>query len=540
MEDFSDYSAPELVKMLGSRFKEYRLRANMTQKEVAEMAGLSVLSVYRFENGTVTNISLSTFLLLMKAVGCINDLNDLMPEQPESLYLYSKKNKKVQRVRKVLLWGEEIGRLAWHDARKTSFFMYNPEFLKGTLDIAPLAASIHNPLSTRAIFGEAERIYQKLPSFIADSLPDAWGNMLFEQWRRDNRLTERNVTSIEKLAFIGKRGMGALEFVPEIKRGSLTGQIDIKALADLAEKIALEREKRLSSESHNARINGRVVKEEDVVNVRILPDESLTLQSLIAVGTSAGGRQPKGIIAIDRKTGMIRSGQIDVEPNLDYYILKFGDKARSTAELEQTFYEMALAAGINMMESRLLEVDGVKHFLTKRFDRNETGKLHTQTLAAMDPEADSYEKLFAICRKLHLPEVDCQELYRRMVFNILANNTDDHNKNFTFIMDRQGTWRLSPAYDMTYIFDTGGYLPNKDHCLMIGGKLQGITRDDAVQFARDNGIRRPDAIIRDVAASLKEFRSIATKYGVSDEWTGRVETTIIDHLKAWGEWEEDE
>ena len=420
-------------------------------------------------------------------------------------------------VLKVLLWGQEIGRLAWHDARKTSFFMYNPEFLKGTLDIAPLAASIHNPLSTRAIFGEAERIYQKLPSFIADSLPDAWGNMLFEQWRRDNRLTERNVTSIEKLAFIGKRGMGALEFVPEIKRGSMTGQIDIKALADLAEKIAMERE-----------------------NVRILPDESLTLQSLIAVGTSAGGRQPKGIIAIDRKTGVIRSGQIDVEPNLDYYILKFGDKTRSSAELEQTYYEMALAAGINMMESRLLEVDGTNHFLTKRFDRNEMEKLHTQTLAAMDPEADSYEKLFAVCRKLHLPEVDCQELYRRMVFNILANNTDDHNKNFTFIMDRQGTWRLSPAYDMTYIFDTGGYLPNKDHCLMIGGKLQGITREDAIQFARDNGIRRPDAIIRDVVASLKQFRAIATKYGVSDEWTGRVETTIIGHLKAWGEWDESE
>lgn len=146
-------------------------------------------------------------------------------------------------VLKVFLWGQEIGRLAWHDARKTTFFVYNPEFLKGTLDIAPLAASIHNPLSTRAIFGEAERIYQKLPSFIADSLPDAWGNQLFEQWKKDNKLTERNVTSLEKLAFIGERGMGALEFVPEIKRGSLTGQIDIKALADLAEKIALERER---------------------------------------------------------------------------------------------------------------------------------------------------------------------------------------------------------------------------------------------------------------------------------------------------------
>ena len=422
----------------------------------------------------------------------------------------------MREVLKVFLWGQEIGRLAWHDARKTTFFMYNPEFLKGTLDVAPLAASIHNPLSSRAIFGEAERIYQKLPSFIADSLPDAWGNQLFEQWRKDNNLTERSVTSIEKLAFIGKRGMGALEFVPEIERGTMTGKIDIKALADLAEKIAVERD-----------------------NVRILPDESLTLQSLIAVGTSAGGRQPKGIIAIDKETGEIRSGQIDVEPNLDYYILKFGDKERSTAELEQTYYELALNAGINMMESRLLEVDGVKHFLTKRFDRNEPGKLHTQTLAAMAPEADTYEKLFAVCRKLHLPEVDCQELYRRMVFNILANNTDDHHKNFTFVMNQQGTWRLSPAYDMTYIFDTGGYLPNKEHCLMIGGKLQDLSRDDAIQFARENGIPRPDAIIRDVVESLKQFRIIATKNGVSEQWTGRVETTIIDHLKAWGEWEDE-
>ena len=422
----------------------------------------------------------------------------------------------MSQVLRVFLWGQEIGRLAWHEARRTSFFMYNPEFLKGTVDVAPLAASIHHPLSTRAIFGEAERVYQKLPSFIADSLPDAWGNQLFEQWRRNNNLSERNVTPLEKLAFIGRRGMGALEFVPEVERGAMVGDVDIKALVDLAEKSAIERE-----------------------NVRIQPDESLTLQSLIAVGTSAGGRQPKGIIAIDRETGTIRSGQMDVDSNFDYYILKFGDKARSSAELEQAYYEMAVAAGINMMESRLLEVDGANHFLTKRFDRNETGKLHTQTLAAMDPEADSYEKLFVVCRKLHLPEVDCQELYRRMVFNILANNTDDHHKNFTFVMNRQGVWRLSPAYDMTYIFDTGGYLPNKDHCLMIGGKWRDITRDDAVLFARDNGIRRPDSIIRDVAASLRQFRSVATKHGVSEQWTGRVEATINGHLTAWGEWAED-
>ena len=418
---------------------------------------------------------------------------------------------------KVILWGMEIGRLAWDERRKLSYFIYNPEFLHGNLDIAPLVASIHHPLSSRAIFGETERIYQKLPSFIADSLPDAWGNLLFEQWRKKNHLSDRSVTSLEKLAFIGKRGMGAFEYIPEIERDPMTDKVDIKSLADLAEKIAIERE-----------------------NIRILPDESLTLQSLIAVGTSAGGRQPKGIIAIDTKTGEIRSGQTDTDPSLDYYLLKFGDKERSTAELEQTYYEMAISAGINMMESRLIEVEGIKHFLTKRFDRDESGKLHTQTLAAIMPEADSYEKLLTVCRKLHLPEVDCQEVFRRLVFNILANNTDDHHKNFTFIMNRKGTWRLSPAYDMTYIFDTGGYLPNKEHCLMIGGKLQDITHEDIISFAAETGIRAPESIIRKVATAVANFRPLALRNGVRDEWIGRVEATIMGHLKAWGEWKEEQ
>ena len=412
---------------------------------------------------------------------------------------------------KVILWDMEIGRLAWLDSRNTSYFMYNPEFLLGNLDIAPLTAPIHHPLSSRAIFGEAERIYQKLPSFIADSLPDAWGNQLFEQRRKENHLSEKSVTALEKLAFIGKRGMGALEFVPEINRGPMPDKIYVKALADLAEKIAVERE-----------------------NAKILPEESLTLQSLIEVGTSAGGRQPKAIIAINRKNGEIRSGQINVDPDFDYYILKFGDKIRSSAELEQTYYEMALAAGINMMESQLLEVEGTKHFLTRRFDRDVTGKLHTQTLAAMDPEADSYEKMLAVCRNLHLPETDCRELFRRMVFNILANNTDDHHKNFTFVMNRQGLWRLSPAYDMTYIFDTGGYLPYKEHCLTIGGKVNNITREDVIFFASEMGIRAPESIIRKVAESVASFRTLAKKNGVRAEWIGRVESCLLEHLSAWG------
>jgi serine/threonine-protein kinase HipA len=412
---------------------------------------------------------------------------------------------------KVMLWGKEIGRLAWHEGRKLAYFNYNPEFLRGNLDVAPLVASIRNPMSTRAIFGETERIYQKLPSFIADSLPDAWGNQLFEQWRKQNHISERNVTPLAKLAFIGKRGMGALEFIPEIDRGPLTTNIDIKALADLAEKIQADREQ-----------------------IKIEPAEELTLHSLIAVGTSAGGRQPKGIIAINKETGEIRSGQVGTDEGFEYYILKFGDSARNTAELEQTYYEMALLAGINMTESQMICVEGTNHFLTKRFDRDHSAKLHTQTLAAIYPEADSYEKLLTVCRKLHLPEVDCQELFRRLVFNILANNTDDHNKNFTFLMDRKGSWRLSPAYDMTYIFDTGGYLPNKEHCLMIGGKLQDITHEDITAFAAECGIRQPESIIRKVAAAISSFHELALKNGVREEWIGRVERCLNGHLAAWG------
>ena len=364
---------------------------------------------------------------------------------------------------KVILWGEEIGRLAWDERRRLAYFMFNPEWIKRGLNISPLVAPIDGARGLAPVWGEDARIYQKLPAFVADSLPDAWGNQLFDIWRQQNHLANADITPLDKLSFIGKRGMGALEFQPEYARERKAEKIDMKSLADLAERIYTEREQ-----------------------ARIMPDENITMQSLLTVGTSAGG------------------------------------------------------AGIRMMPSEVYTVDGNNHFITKRFDRDGERKIYTQTLAAISPDADSYEQLIAVCRKLHLPESDCQEVFRRMVFNILANNTDDHNKNFSFIMDEDGSWRLSPGYDITYIIDNGGFLPNEDHCLYIRAKLRNITRDDAIQFARDNGIRRPDAIIRDVVASLKQFRTIATKYGVSDEWTGRVEATIISHLKAWGEWDESE
>ena len=415
---------------------------------------------------------------------------------------------------KVILWGEEIGRLAWDARRRLSYFMYNPTFLKKGLNISPLVAPVDGVRGLTPIWGEEAKIYQKLPAFVADSLPDAWGNQLFDLWRQQNHLSNADITPLDKLSFIGKRGMGALELVPEVSRERRVEKIDIKSLASLAERIFTERE-----------------------NARILPEESITMQSLLTVGTSAGGRQPKAIVAINRKNGEVRSGQISGLEDFDYCLIKFGNSQYCSAELEMTYYKLATMAGINMMPSELYQVDGNNHFMTKRFDRKDGKKVHTQTLAAINPDADSYEQLIAICRKLHLPETDCYEVFRRMVFNVLANNTDDHNKNFSFIMNEDGTWRLAPAYDITYIFDSGGFLPNEDHCMYIRAKLRGITRDDVIQLAKDNGIRRPDAIIRDIVKAIKQFRVVATKYGVAEQWIGRIETTIAEHLKSWGELE---
>lgn len=411
---------------------------------------------------------------------------------------------------KVKIWNKEVGRLMWHNGRHTSYFTYNPDFLNGDIDIAPLAASIKATSSRFPIYGENERIYQKLPSFLADSLPDDWGNLVFERWRIENNIRNTDITSIEKLAFIGKRGMGALEFEPETEREDYATTLELKSLISLAEKIAKEREQ-----------------------VHIFPDESLTMQALISVGTSAGGRQPKAIVSINQQTGEIRSGQIQQPEEYDYYILKFGDDARSLSETEQTFTEMAKMAGIETAESRLLNVGGTNHFLSKRFDRNGTNKIHCQTLAAMDPEADSYEKLLTVCRKLNLGEPTCEQLFRRMVFNILANNTDDHNKNFTFLMTPNNKWRLSPAYDITYIYDRGGYLPNQQHCLTALGKLEDFTQKDMISFAERNGIRKAASIINNVKESILSFKSLAEKNEVKKEWIGRIENGLKDNLNVF-------
>lgn len=418
----------------------------------------------------------------------------------------------ITRSLKIFLWGNEIGRLTWDSRRGISYFEYNREFLNGSINPFPLIASIDLPTSQRPIVGDKEtKIYHKLPPFLADSLPDAWGNQVFECWRKQNKIRNQEITPLDTLSFIGKRAMGALEFIPESSGMQHDEKLNLKALSELAQKIFSERE-----------------------NARITPDESLTMQSLIAVGTSAGGRQPKAIIAINPETGEITSGQIAGQKGFKYYILKFGDSSRCSSELEMAYYEMAREAGIEMMPSELIDVEGEKHFITERFDRHNESKLHMQTLAALYPTADSYEKLLMVCRKMRLPESVSEEIFRRMVFNILANNTDDHNKNFSFLMDQNGKWCLSPAYDLTYIFNVGGYLPETTHCLMMQGKTSGHTRQDALTLAKENGIRKPENIINEVAAAIAKFRLFAEKYFVAERWISAIESRLTELLESWG------
>ncbi len=412
---------------------------------------------------------------------------------------------------KIILWNEEVGRLFWDNRKKRSYFEFSPLFLKRGLDIAPIVAPIGEFKSMMPIYAESGPLYQKLPAFLADSLPDSWGNQLFECWLKENKIPPNSITPLDKLSFIGKRGMGAFEFGPSSSKSLKKEKLNIESLANLAQKIYSQREQ-----------------------VHILPDESITLQSLVTLGTSAGGRQPKAILAINLETFDIRSGGVNNIEGYDYYIIKFGDNERFTSEIEMTYYEMAIKAGISMMDSRLFEVEGKKHFLTKRFDRIKKEKLHTQTLAALNPEADSYEKLLSTCRKMSLSEKDSEEVFRRMVFNILSNNTDDHNKNFSFIMDKDGTWRLAPAYDMTFILDRGGFLGEKQRCLMIAGKLHEICKDDVYELAQENGIRKVDSIIEKVVKAISSFKEIAEKNGVSTEWIQRINLCLNSHLKDWG------
>ncbi len=410
----------------------------------------------------------------------------------------------------VMLWGEELGRLVWNQAKRTTYFEFNPH-VTNRPDVSPLLCPAESRCGILPVYGDSRPIYQGLPPFIADSLPDAWGNKLFDQWVKSNRIPRTSITPLYKLMFIGKRGMGALEFKPAAGELEYGRQVDLRSLYDLSVDVLLNREK-----------------------AEISQPDTLTMQALLAVGTSAGGRQMKAVVAIDPASGLIRSGQCEAPDGFEFCIVKFEDSAVPTAEIEMACYEMATSCGIDMEHCQLIVADGVNHFLTRRFDRRNGRKIHMQTLAAINPDAQSYEDVMDTCRRLGLFEVELEQIYRRLVFNVLANNTDDHNRNISFLLEKDGRWRLSPAYDMTFIFNTYGTGPQLDRCMSLGGKTCDITLNDLLEFARDNSIANAHSIIVEVAQSLMQFPQLVDKYHIPNPWAHIAVKCINERLADFG------
>lgn len=402
---------------------------------------------------------------------------------------------------KVMLWGQEVGSLYWDECRKRAVFNYHPDFIKAGLDIAPLSASIKDPRNRLPIYGLAnDDIFYGLPAFIADSLPGRWGNAVFDAWAAENNVSASEITSVDKLSFIGKRSMGALEFEP-------AQAFDEQRSYQLAElyKKALEI------------LHGR----EEVA----VAGQDLTLSALYEVGTSAGGNHSKAVIAINKETGDVRSGQVMLPEGYKYYLLKFAETRHyPLTTIEMAYYDMATMAGIGMMSSELIEIGGEKHFLTERYDRKNGEKVHTVSLAGMMPDATSYEQLMEVCLKLQLPYKEREEVYRRAVFNMLTTNVDAHIRNFEFMLEKgQTDWHISPAYDLTFSCFNPHNKLDEYHYLSMNGKRTGVNHDDMLAFARRYMIDNPNAIIKQCVDAVMEFRAIAAKYGVSEHWQDVVE-----------------
>ena len=402
---------------------------------------------------------------------------------------------------KVMLWGQEVGSLYWDERRKRAVFNYHPDFIKAGLDIAPLSASIKDPRNRLPIYGLAnDDIFYGLPAFISDSLPGRWGNAVFDAWAAENNVSASEITSVDKLSFIGKRSMGALEFEP-------AQAFDEQRSYQLAElyKKALEI------------LHGR----EEVT----VAGQDLTLSALYEVGTSAGGNHSKAVIAINKETGDVRSGQVMLPEGYKYYLLKFAETRHyPLTTIEMAYYDMATMAGIGMMSSELIEIGGEKHFLTERYDRKSGEKVHTVSLAGMMPDATSYEQLMDVCLKLQLPYKEREEVYRRAVFNMLTTNVDAHIRNFEFMLEKgQTDWHISPAYDLTFSCFNPHNKLDEYHYLSMNGKRTGVNHDDMLAFARRYMIDNPNAIIKQCVDAVMEFRAIAAKYGVSEHWLDVVE-----------------
>ncbi len=428
----------------------------------------------------------------------------------------------------VLLWDRVIGALAWDPARRVGTFEYAADFLPSGVEIAPLTMPLR--AGVFAFPDLPERTFKGLPGLIADSLPDRFGNLLIDQWLAREGRSPADFNPVERLCYLGARGMGALEFRPALRGGrDVAAPVQIDALVRLANE-ALARKAGLSTTP--AKDNA---------------EHAAALRDFLRVGTSAGGARAKAVVAWNPATGEFRSGQVDAPEGFEHWLLKFDgvfenrDKEsladpQGYGRLEYAYHLMARATGITMSDCRLFEENGRAHFMTRRFDRpqgrDQPRKLHLQSLCAVAhldfnaAGAHAYEQAFAVARALALPPVALEELFRRAVFNVLARNQDDHTKNIAFLMDQGARWSLAPAYDVAYAYNPDGQWTAR-HQMTLAGKADAFTPDDLLACARAAGLktRRAREVIAAVASAIRRWPDFAAPAGIPEDWTRRVATT---------------
>jgi serine/threonine-protein kinase HipA len=419
----------------------------------------------------------------------------------------------------IRLWGRTIGAVSLEEGQPAATFQYAPEFLSSGIQIAPLMMPLREtPYSFPALPYES---FRGLPGLLADSLPDKFGNALIDVWLAQQQRTAGSFDAVERLLYTGNRGMGALEFAPARgPRATKSEEIHIDALVALASEVLNNREGLKHSFAED--------------------QSSEALREILRVGTSAGGARAKAVIAWNPRTQEVRSGQVPAGEGFEYWLLKFdgvqNNKDKDLADpkgfgaVEYAYYLMARAAGIEMNKCRLLEENGRRHFMTKRFDRGPGGeKIHMQSLAALmhydynQPGSYSYEQAIQAMREMRLPMAQVEELYRRAVFNVLARNQDDHVKNIAFLMERSGQWSLSPAYDVAYAYNPDGPWTSK-HQMSLNGKRDDFAPSDFSDFAKNAGLKRgrDKAIVDEVREAVSRWPVFADEAAVEPRFRQQI------------------
>ena len=427
-------------------------------------------------------------------------------------------------VAEIKIWGELVGAVRWDESQQMGYFQYAPKFIRKAWDLSPIkmpiadGSRIYSFPELRKGRKETEDAFKGLPGLLSDALPDRYGNKLINIWLAQQGRPENSMNPVEKLCFIGTRGMGALEFEPaQIKTGARSFLLELDSLVEVARKMLNEREAFLTNINRN---------------------EEKAMMDILKIGTSAGGARPKAIIAYNPKTGEVKSGQGNVPQGYEHWLLKldgvsgeqFGESS-GWGRVEYAYALMAADCEIEMSECRLLEENGRAHFMTKRFDREGNVKHHIQTLCGLqhydfnEMDACSYEQLFQTMRLLRLTYPEAEQMFRRMVFNVLATNYDDHTKNFSFLLKKDENWRLAPAYDLCFSFDPTNHWVNKQ-TLSVNGKRLAITKEDMMTIANDNNIKKGSKIIDDINSIVKSWNTYATQAGVRKDLKERIQDNL--------------